>query len=248
MRRFKTFIAQCIRNFVHWKDACRRTSHSSKCTRRLSMLTCKMAMFVKKKKTSWMKPKTKDSDTCCIHSSIHTNQRRPDACATEQPFKRRPAECQDLDWTWFNTKPSWNQFQIEKTSQWSDSGHRSNVSAIESAATIVRSVNFLLEKQTLSENCRLRVYKAGLLCQKQPNVWDLRSIPSWREQQKNGPISAKNKAKNFVRGRICKICGLSGGSCECLPSCEDDSSEGRVHFVELELQQQSGYENFSWNG
>ena len=43
---FNTITSQRIRNSVHWNDVRRRTNPSSKCTRRLSMLTCRITIIV----------------------------------------------------------------------------------------------------------------------------------------------------------------------------------------------------------
>ena len=77
-----------ILNSVHWNDDCRRTNPSSRVTRRLSMLTCYIAMFVNQKETSWMKPKTKDNGMSRIIKLTHTNPKRSNKYATQEPNTR----------------------------------------------------------------------------------------------------------------------------------------------------------------
>ena len=127
----------------------------------------------------------------------------------------RFVQWQALDGTWLLTKSGGNHFQLQRTSNCRNSGHRRNVSASESAATRVQSVKILVEKQAWRQSWRLRVYKAWVWCQRQSDLCKLLSSPSWKLQKRRSSNSCESNWKKFLQGRFCKIgdhCGRSYSS------------------------------------
>ena len=145
----------------------------------------------------------------------------------------RVVEWQALDGSLLVTKPCGNHFQVPRKPNRVDSGHRSYVSARESASRRVSSVTILVEKQTKRQDWSLWVYKTRFWCQKQPDVCQLRSFTNRRRQSSWSPKSGQSCQKKLLYGWLCKIRSHSRGSSPCLPRCENNPWKERVHFAEV---------------
>ena len=141
---------------------------------------------------SWLKSKTTDSGTfLIIQSSIHANQKSWTCVQRSNQIQGIVVEWQARDWTWFVTKPSSNHFQTQRTSNCFDGGHKSDVSAIESAATKVPSVEFFVQKPTKRQKRHLRLYKHVFETKRSPNYALIQAAVDKEERQRKAAETIK---------------------------------------------------------